>query len=459
MNPNPRATEIRTAIALGILSSVMYPTASLAAPFAYVPNTYSSNLSVIDVATEGVVATVPLGNRPAAVAATPSGRRVYVVADDPGGQIWIVDTTTHSIVDTLELQDQLRAIAIAPDGRAYIAGVGGIYIINTRNNTDAGTVDRRNISRIVISPDGARAYATDDFVDGVWEIDTTSNSAVLLDTFRYECRLSSRPDCSDLFVPCFCVDDSDCPGGVCRAQRVFTQPLGMAVGSNGGSLYVSDNARNTFKIIDLASKACQAGDNEGGSCTVDTDCGDAGSMPECGSKGYCPCIQRFQELELSDVKSDVAISADGVRAFAAGPGGLVSILDTATNTLSDEIAIDEAGHLFAVALSPDGARLYATDVSTNAVWAVDVAARSAVRISVGSFPRDITIASPSAAPFCPGDCDSDGFARVGELLTLVGIALDDISLSACPTADLDGNGRVTVNEVVTGLNNVLAGCP
>ena len=49
-----------------------------AAPFAYVTNSYDSTVSVIDTATNAVVATVPVGLNPEYLAVTPDGTHVYV---------------------------------------------------------------------------------------------------------------------------------------------------------------------------------------------------------------------------------------------------------------------------------------------------------------------------------------------------------------------------------------------
>ena len=47
------------------------------APFAYVTNSHSNTVSVIDTASNTVVATVPVGNGPIAVAITPDGKHEY----------------------------------------------------------------------------------------------------------------------------------------------------------------------------------------------------------------------------------------------------------------------------------------------------------------------------------------------------------------------------------------------
>src|SRR5256714_15073416 len=67
-----------------------------AAPFAYVPNERSGTVSVIDTASDQVVATVKTGGKPRGIAATPDGRRLYV-SDQPGGSLVVVDLATREV--------------------------------------------------------------------------------------------------------------------------------------------------------------------------------------------------------------------------------------------------------------------------------------------------------------------------------------------------------------------------
>jgi hypothetical protein len=60
-------------------------------------------------------------------------------------------------------------------------------------------------------------------------------------------------------------------------------------------------------------------------------------------------------------------------------------------------------------------------------------------------------------PPCLGDCDGDGTVTVNELLTLVNIALGNLPLSAC-IADTNGDGTVTIEEIVAAVRNALQGC-
>lgn len=59
---------------------------------------------------------------------------------------------------------------------------------------------------------------------------------------------------------------------------------------------------------------------------------------------------------------------------------------------------------------------------------------------------------------CGGDCNDDFAVTVDELLTMVGVALDETSSAACRLGDLNGDMQVTIDEILTAVNNALEGC-
>lgn len=69
--------------------------------------------------------------------------------------------------------------------------------------------------------------------------------------------------------------------------------------------------------------------------------------------------------------------------------------------------------------------------------------------------------TPTATPgatLCVGDCDGDGQVTVDEIILGVNIALGEADISACPAFDVDGSGEVTVDELVQAVDNALNGC-
>lgn len=60
---------------------------------------------------------------------------------------------------------------------------------------------------------------------------------------------------------------------------------------------------------------------------------------------------------------------------------------------------------------------------------------------------------------CVGDCSGDGSVTVDELIRGVNIALGSAAVAQCPSFDANGNGSVTVDELVRAVGNALDGCP
>jgi hypothetical protein len=63
------------------------------------------------------------------------------------------------------------------------------------------------------------------------------------------------------------------------------------------------------------------------------------------------------------------------------------------------------------------------------------------------------------AQACVGDCDGDGQVTVSELVSGVDIALGYLDLSACPAMDANGDGAVGISELIVAVDDALDGCP
>src|SRR6266478_6302735 len=151
----------------------------------YVTNGNDNTVSVVDAASNTVVATVRVGALPTAVAITPDGTRVYVTTGDA---VSVIDATSNTVVATVGVSG--LGVAITPDGtRAYVATFGTVSVIDTASNTVVATVvlgeDYQNSPiGVAITPDGTRAYFTNSGVasvsglGSVSVIDTASNIVV-----------------------------------------------------------------------------------------------------------------------------------------------------------------------------------------------------------------------------------------------------------------------------------------
>jgi len=97
--------------------------AAVAAPFAYITNQGSHDVSVIDLAQQKVIATVPVGRSPAGVVAASASGRVYVSNPD-SKTLSVIDMRTQRVVDTLPAGSGPVGIDASPDAIAIQRGGG-----------------------------------------------------------------------------------------------------------------------------------------------------------------------------------------------------------------------------------------------------------------------------------------------------------------------------------------------
>jgi sugar lactone lactonase YvrE len=69
------------------------------------------------------------------------------------------------------------------------------------------------------------------------------------------------------------------------------------------------------------------------------------------------------------------------------------------------------------------------------------------------------IVSSPAARACPCDCNGDGVVTVNELVQGVNILLGNLPVTQCRAADATGSGMVTVADLVAAVQATLHGCP
>lgn len=84
--------------------------------------------------------------------------------------------------------------------------------------------------------------------------------------------------------------------------------------------------------------------------------------------------------------------------------------------------------------------------------------RAALFAAIATATALSTWAPPAAAQACLGDCNGDGFVTVDEILTGVNIALGAQELASCLSFDGNGDSIVSVDEIIQALNVALTGC-
>jgi YVTN family beta-propeller protein len=149
--------------------------------FAYVTNAGDDTVSVINPVDGSIVATIPVGDQPYGIAATPDGTRVYV-ANSLSSTVSVIDTVTNTVVTTIwdGVGPFPRGIAITPDGaKAYVANHSGgsVSVIDIATNTVTGTIGAGSgPSNIAFTPETPpRAYVTNTFSANLTVIDTATD--------------------------------------------------------------------------------------------------------------------------------------------------------------------------------------------------------------------------------------------------------------------------------------------
>jgi YVTN family beta-propeller protein len=127
--------------------------------YAYISNTYSNSVSVISVATNQIVATIPVGSEPVGVAVSADGSRVYV-ANSSSNNISVINALTNLVIATINVGSYIYSIAVSPDGsQVYVGNFSGgtVSIIDTATNSVIATIPAgSNPFCVCVSPDGRR---------------------------------------------------------------------------------------------------------------------------------------------------------------------------------------------------------------------------------------------------------------------------------------------------------------
>ena len=148
---------------------------------AYVSNSNSNNVSVVNTANNAILTTVPVGNDPWGVAASPDGAKVYVV-NRSSNNVKVISTATNTVTATIAVGSSPLGIALNPGGtRAFVAnsGAGTVSVIDLTSNAVVATVPVGSTPHwLAITPDGRHVYVSNQG-GGTVSVIATNNNAVI----------------------------------------------------------------------------------------------------------------------------------------------------------------------------------------------------------------------------------------------------------------------------------------
>ncbi len=217
----------------------------------YIANSGDGTVSVIDLATNLIVATISVGQAPFGVSVSADGSTVYV-SNQGSNSVSVISTTTNTVVSTIPVGNGPAGLVVSQDGsRVYIANTtdGTVSTINTATGIVMSTVPvGSQPTGICVSPDGTRVYVTN-FNDGtISVIDATSNAVIsTIYIGNNPFGIAVSPDGSQVYVSSgttwlFVIDAT--------SNTILTKILldlsgrsvaaGICVSPNGTRIYVSD---------------------------------------------------------------------------------------------------------------------------------------------------------------------------------------------------------------------------
>lgn len=249
---------------LGVLAATALQASPVAAqPYAYVANLGSDTVSVVDVATQTVATTVPVGSNPDGVAATPDGTRVFV-ANFLSDDLSVIDTGTNTVSARIDVGSGPVGVAVRPDGTfAYVTNRGSntLSVISVATNALVATIPvGAGPDAVAITPDGAFAYVTNSFTHSpgtVSVVDLHTNAVTTtVEVYRTPNRLAITPDGRFVYVANFnswniAVIDTG-SNTVTATIPLFGRPSGVAVHPNGAAVYVV-TLGGTVEVIETAT--------------------------------------------------------------------------------------------------------------------------------------------------------------------------------------------------------------
>ena len=111
-------------VAVALLAGCSKRNAEPAHSFAYVTNSGSNTVSVLDLGSMKVIATLPTGNNPTGVTASPTKDEIYVVNTD-SGTVSVIDAVSNRIAGSISVGKTPYTISVTSDGKlGWVANAG-----------------------------------------------------------------------------------------------------------------------------------------------------------------------------------------------------------------------------------------------------------------------------------------------------------------------------------------------
>jgi YVTN family beta-propeller protein len=380
--------------------------------YAYVTNAgemgdgINGDLSIIDLATNMVVATVPLGDYPQGVAINPAGTAVYTansgtndftmvdtvtltsttvpgglipvgIAVHPNGRhiylantdffdvgqstISVVDRATNTIVDEIVCGKGSITLTVAPDGKlAYVpnASGGSVAVVDTDTHEIVDTIALQPVGAdeacvpvpIVVHPDGTFVYVANRQGPTLWAINTATHEYMARPYGRQHVGIAINPTGTVLYLPDFDSSDPNIPpqGEVVFVVDAQTLDLITTIDGLTAPLDVSVHPDGTrIYITNMMADTVAVVDAATHALIATVP---VGSVPhgygECVGPGVPHMLKADAVTRLRAVKATIAAGADGVVSPELAIEHITAAIEAGNFCVQDDLwSVDDAGQL------------------------------------------------------------------------------------------------------------------
>lgn len=239
----------------------------IATNYAYVANEGSNSVSVIDVSTNVVTSTIPVGNVPVPIAITPDGSYVYV-GNEGDNTISVISVAMNEVIKTIEglpIGDEPGGMAITPNGEyLYVAGGNTVVtVVKTSTNqidTSITVAGSNALKAVAITPNGDYAYVADQGAYKVFVIAIATNTVTATITLPNNYLpeiIAITPDGAYAYVTLagsankvYVIETAN--NTVVANIPVGTGPVGVAITPDGTYAYVANINSNDLSVIQVS---------------------------------------------------------------------------------------------------------------------------------------------------------------------------------------------------------------
>jgi PQQ-dependent catabolism-associated beta-propeller protein len=227
----------------------------------FVTNEKSNNVTVIQAASQKVLATIPVGQRPRGITASRDGRRVFV-ANSNSDNLSVIDAASLRVIDTLPAGIDPEGITLDRDGR--------LYVVNENDSavTIVDVAKREIVKRIevgtepetaVLSPDGRWVSVSNETSNEIHLFDTASAAIVgKISVPRNPRGMRFTADSRRLYVASeqahvISIVDVEKRELVKSVPTGGERPVDIVISPDGARLYVSHGLSADVRVLEAAS--------------------------------------------------------------------------------------------------------------------------------------------------------------------------------------------------------------